>query len=37
MRANGLAVLILMLSSSGFGHVGSPNVYFEGNAARIIY
>jgi hypothetical protein len=32
MRAYGLAVLILILSSSGFGHVGSPNVYFEGNA-----
>jgi hypothetical protein len=32
MRAYGLAVLILMLSSSALGHVGSPNVYFEGNA-----
>jgi hypothetical protein len=32
MRACGLAVLILMLSSSAFGHVGSPDVYFEGNA-----
>src|SRR5258708_4996932 len=32
MRAHELAVLILILSSSSFGHVGSPNVYFEGNA-----
>ena len=32
MRAYGLAVLILMLSSSAFGHVGSPNVYLEGDA-----
>jgi hypothetical protein len=32
MRAYGLPVLILMLSSCAFGHMGSPNVYFEGNA-----
>jgi hypothetical protein len=32
MRAYGLAVLILMLSSPAFGHVGSPDVYFEGSA-----
>jgi hypothetical protein len=32
MRAYGLAVLILMLSSFAFGHVGSPDVYFEGSA-----
>ena len=32
MRACGLAVLILMLSSSAFAHVGSPNVYLEGDA-----
>jgi hypothetical protein len=32
MRAYGLAVLIFMLSSSALGHVGSPNVYLEGNA-----
>ena len=32
MRACRLAVLILMLGSSAVGHVGSPNVYFEGEA-----
>lgn len=32
MRACGLTVLILVLSFSAFGHVGSPNVYFEGDA-----
>jgi hypothetical protein len=32
MRVYGISVLILMLSSSAFGHVGSPDVYFEGNA-----
>jgi hypothetical protein len=32
MRAYGLAVLILLLSFSAFGHVGSPNVYLEGDA-----
>jgi hypothetical protein len=34
MRVYGVAVLILMLSSSAFGHVGSPDVYFEGNAGK---
>lgn len=32
MRACRLAVLILLLSSPGFAHVGSPNVYLEGDA-----
>jgi hypothetical protein len=32
MRACRLTVLILMLSSSVFGHVGSPNVYLDGDA-----
>jgi hypothetical protein len=32
MRVYGISVLILMLSSSAFGHVGSPDVYFESNA-----
>src|SRR5580704_5317071 len=32
MRACQRTVLILMLSSSAFGHVGSPNVYLEGDA-----
>ena len=32
MRACQLTALILMLSSSAFGHVGSPNVYLEGDA-----
>jgi hypothetical protein len=32
LRACGLAVLILVLSTSAFGHVGSPNVYLEGDA-----
>src|SRR4030088_1435603 len=32
MRAYRLVLLILVLSSFSFGHVGSPNVYFEGNA-----
>ncbi|MGA7400304.1 MAG: hypothetical protein WCC99_14065 [Candidatus Sulfotelmatobacter sp.] len=32
MRACRLAVLILLFTSSAVGHVGSPNVYFEGDA-----
>jgi hypothetical protein len=32
MRAYRLVLLILVLSSSAFGHVGSPNVYFQGDA-----
>ena len=32
MRACGLAVLTLALCSSAFAHVGSPDVYFEGDA-----
>lgn len=32
MRAYGLTVLIFILSCSAFGHVGSPNVYLEGDA-----
>src|SRR5580698_5360410 len=32
MRACQRTVLILMLSSSAFAHVGSPNVYLEGDA-----
>jgi len=32
MRVCKLAVLIFMVSSPSFGHVGSPNVYLEGDA-----
>jgi hypothetical protein len=32
MRAYGLAILLLILSSSAKAHVGSPDVYFEGAA-----
>ena len=32
MRAYGLAMLLLILSSSAHAHVGSPDVYFEGAA-----
>jgi hypothetical protein len=32
MRAYRLVLLILVLSSSAFAHVGSPNVYFQGDA-----
>lgn len=32
MRAYGLAILLLILSSSAHAHVGSPDVYFEGAA-----
>jgi len=32
MRACRLAVLVLLFTSSAVGHVGSPNVYFEGGA-----
>lgn len=32
MRAGHLAVFIITLSCSAVGHVGSPNVYFEGDA-----
>src|SRR6516164_2835441 len=32
MRVSGLAILLLLLSSSARAHVGSPNVYFDGAA-----
>jgi hypothetical protein len=32
MRTYGLAILLLTLSSSVYAHVGSPEVYFEGDA-----
>ena len=32
MRVYGLAILVLLLSSSARAHVGSPDVYFDGAA-----